>query len=85
MKQLGFLPHLNISNVNLEIFSEIRPVSSRSLQSKCECKGHLSFLKKPVPSRMEVSSVAFNVDITMPKAAVTGQSLPITLIGYYER
>lgn len=84
-KELGFLLHLNISNVNLEIFSEIRPVSSRSLQSKCECESHLSFLKKLMPSRMEVSSVAFNVDVTMPKDAVTGQSLLITLTGYHER
>lgn len=83
-KQLDFLPHLNISDVNFEIFSEIRPVSSISLQSKCECEGHLSFLKKLMPSRTEVSSVAFNIDVTMPKAAVTGKSLPITLIGHYE-
>lgn len=54
-KQLDFLPHLNISNVNLEIFSEIRPFSSRSLQSKSGCEGHLSFLKKLMPSRTWLS------------------------------
>lgn len=84
-KQLDFLPLLNISNGNFEIFSKIRPVSFRSLQSKRECEGHLSFLKKIMPSHTEVSSVAFNIDVTMPKAAVTGKSLPITLIGHYEK
>lgn len=84
-KQLDFLPHLNISNVNFEIFSEMCPAGSRSLQSNCECEGHFSFLKKLLPSRTEVSSVAFYIDVTIPKAAVTGKILPITLIGYYER
>lgn len=84
-KRLDFLPHLNISNVNFEMFSEIYPVSSRGIQSKCECEGQPSFLKKLMPSRPEVSSVAFNINVTMPKAAVTGKILPITLIGHYER
>lgn len=29
--------------------------------------------------------MAFNIDVAMPEAAVTGKSLPITLTGHYER
>ena len=84
-KQLDFLPHLDISNVNFEIFSEIYPVISKNLQSKCESEGHLSFMKKLMPSRTEVSFVAFYVNVTMPQAALTGKILPITLMGHYDR
>lgn len=84
-KQLDFLPHLNISNVNFDIVSKIYPVSSRSLSSKCECEGHLPFIKKLMPSRTEVPSVVFNINVTVPKAAVTGKILPITLMGHYDR
>ena len=28
---------------------------------------------------------AFNINVTMPKAAITGQILPITLVGHYHR
>lgn len=83
--QLDFLPHLNISNVNSEISSEIYPVGSRSLQSKVKSEGHLSFMKKLMSSRTDMSTVAFNINVTMPRAAITGQILPITLIGHYDR
>lgn len=82
---LDFLPHLNISNVDSEIFSEIYPVGSRNLQSKVKSEGHLSFMKKLMPSRTDMSTVAFNINVTMPRAAITGQILPITLIGHYDR
>lgn len=83
--QLDFLPHLNISNVNFDTFSETYAVDSRNLQLKCESEGHFSFMKKLMPSRTEMSTVAFNINVTMPRAAVTGQILPITLIGHYDR